>query len=46
MSKVMVNDELRMMMAYPSPDAEEMPMFAEHRVHQRSSGNPYPSKWL
>ena len=44
MSKVMVNDELRMMMAYPSPDAEEMPMFAEHRVHQRSSGNPYPSK--
>ena len=44
MSKVIVNDELRMMMAYPSPDAEEMPMFAEHRVHQRSSGNPYPNK--
>ncbi|MBR3874126.1 MAG: DUF5107 domain-containing protein [Clostridia bacterium] len=44
MNKVIVNDELRLMMAYPSPDAEELPMFAEHRVHQRSSGNPYPSK--
>ncbi len=42
--KVTVTDERRLMMAYPSPDAEEMPMFAENRVHQRSSGNPYPSK--
>lgn len=29
---------------YPEPAAEEMPMFAENRVHQRSSGRPYPNK--
>ena len=29
---------------YTQPDAEELPMFAENRVHQRSSGNPYPNK--
>lgn len=29
---------------YPEPAAEEMPMFAENRVHQRTSGNPYPNK--
>ncbi|MDR1891433.1 MAG: DUF5107 domain-containing protein [Oscillospiraceae bacterium] len=29
---------------YPEPAAEELPMFAENRVHQRSSGNPYPNK--
>lgn len=29
---------------YPEPEAEEMPMFAENRVHQRSSGDPYPNK--
>lgn len=29
---------------YPEPPAEEMPMFAENRVHQRSSGRPYPNK--
>ena len=23
---------------------EEMPMFAENRVHQRTSGRPYPNK--
>ena len=28
---------------YPEPAAEEMPMFAENRVHQRTSGNPYPN---
>lgn len=27
---------------YQEPAAEEMPMFAENRVHQRTSGNPYP----
>lgn len=28
---------------YREPEAEEMPMFAESRVHQRTSGNPYPN---
>ncbi len=27
---------------YPEPAKEELPMFAENRVHQRTSGNPYP----
>lgn len=29
---------------YPEPGKEEMPLFAEHRVHQRSTGRPYPNK--
>ena len=29
---------------YPEPPAEDLPMFAENRVHQRSSGRPYPNK--
>lgn len=29
---------------YNEPAAEEYPMFAENRVHQRSSGRPYPNK--
>lgn len=29
---------------YPEPPAEEPPMFAENRVHQRTSGRPYPNK--
>src|SRR5690606_19503623 len=29
---------------YPEPAREDLPMFAENRVHQRSSGNPYPNK--
>lgn len=29
---------------YPEPEKEQMPMFAENRVHQRSSGRPYPNK--
>lgn len=29
---------------YTEPEREELPMFAENRVHQRSSGNPYPNK--
>lgn len=44
MSKVILKDEIRLMPAYDSPPAEEMPMFAKNRVHQRSSGNPYPCK--
>jgi len=29
---------------YPFPAAEEMPMFAETRGHQGTTGNPYPSR--
>ena len=29
---------------YMEPEREELPMFAENRVHQRSTGNPYPNK--
>ena len=29
---------------YREPEAQDMPMFAENRVHQRSSGDPYPQK--
>ena len=44
MSEVIVRDEILGMPAYAEPPAEELPMFAENRVHQRSSGNPYPNK--
>ena len=44
MQKVLVTDEWRMLPTYASKPAEELPMFAENRVHQRSSGNPYPCK--
>ena len=44
LKKVTVLDEIRMMAAYDEPAREQMPMFAENRVHQRSSGNPYPNK--
>ncbi|MBQ3017304.1 MAG: DUF5107 domain-containing protein [Clostridia bacterium] len=29
---------------YPEAKQEDLPMFAENRVHQRTSGNPYPNK--
>ena len=29
---------------YPSSERNQLPMFAENRVHQRTSGNPYPNK--
>ena len=44
MNPVAVTDELRMLPAYGFPPAEELPLFAENRIHQRSSGNPYPAK--
>ena len=44
MEKVKVTDERRLIPAYGFPEAEELPMFAENRVHQRSSGDPYPCR--
>ena len=44
MKKVIVNVGKIIIPTYPEPPAEEMPMFAENRVHQRTSGRPYPNK--
>lgn len=44
MNPVTVTDEIRMIPSYASPPAEELPMFAENRIHQRTSGNPYPNR--
>lgn len=44
MKKVSVSVEKIVIPTYPEPPAEELPMFAENRVHQRSSGRPYPNK--
>lgn len=44
MNKVNIYESKIIIPTYPEPSAEEMPMFAENRVHQRSSGRPYPNK--
>lgn len=44
MSKVNIYESTIIIPTYPEPKAEEMPMFSENRVHQRSSGRPYPNK--
>ena len=44
MSEVNIYESKIIIPTYPEPAAEEMPMFAENRVHQRSSGRPYPNK--
>lgn len=44
MNKVKLKVEKIVIPTYPEPAAEDMPMFAENRVHQRSSGRPYPNK--
>lgn len=44
MEKVKIYESKLVIPTYRSPEAEELPMFAENRVHQRSSGRPYPNK--
>lgn len=44
MKKVTAYVEKLVIPTYLEPDAENLPMFAENRVHQRSSGRPYPNK--
>ena len=44
MEKVKVSVSKIVIPTYPEPPKEELPMFAENRVHQRSSGRPYPNK--
>ncbi len=41
---VVVTMEQLVLPTYPEAPYEAHPMFAENRVHQRSSGNPYPSR--
>ena len=43
-NKVKVSVESLVIPTYPEGAVEELPMFAETRAHQRSSGNPYPNK--
>ena len=40
----MVSIEKLKIPTYPEPPQEPLPMFAENRVHQRTSGRPYPNK--
>lgn len=42
--KAKISVEKLVIPTYPEPAAQEMPMFAENRVHQRTSGRPYPNK--
>ncbi len=42
--KANVTVEKLILPTYREPMAEELPMFAENRVHQRTSGDPYPNK--
>ena len=44
MPNVIAQRETIVIPTYPEAPCEELPMFAENRVHQRSSGNPYPNK--
>jgi tetratricopeptide (TPR) repeat protein len=41
-NRVNVRQEQLLLPTYLEPEAEKYPMFAENRVHQRTSGNPYP----
>ena len=44
MQRVRFSEEKIYIDTYPEAEREELPMFAENRVHQRTSGNPYPNK--
>ena len=44
MSNASIRIEQLMLPTYPEPGKEEIPLFSEHRVHQRSTGRPYPNK--
>ena len=44
MSNASIRIEQLMLPTYPEPGKEEMPLFSEHRIHQRSTGRPYPNK--
>ena len=41
---MIVTEQKIIIPTYPESKKEELPMFAENRVHQRTSGNPFPNK--
>ncbi len=43
MNRATIRVETLVIPTYPEPEREPLPMFAENRVHQRSSGRPYPN---
>ena len=43
MNKVTVTETLISILTYPEGEPEKLPVFAENRVHQRTSGNPFPN---
>lgn len=43
-SKVIFTEEVVKIPTYQEGKTENLPMFAENRVHQRTSGNPFPNK--
>ena len=43
-SKVIFTEEVVKIPTYQEGKTENLPMFAENRVHQRTSGNPFPKK--
>lgn len=44
MQKASIRIESLVIPTYPEPEKEPLPIFSEHRVHQRSSGRPYPNR--
>ena len=44
MKKVIFLEKRILIDTYPEAAPEELPMFAKNRVHQRTSGDPYPNK--
>ena len=45
MNKASIRVESLVIPTYPEPAKEEMPLFAEYRVHQRSTGRTRPTQW-
>ena len=43
-TKAIIKTENLILPTYAEPAAQDLPMFAENRVHQRTSGDPYPNK--
>ena len=44
MKRATIHVEPLVLPTYPDPPKEEMPLFAECRDHQRTTGRPYPNK--
>lgn len=44
MTKTVCTEKKQFIDCYPEASPEALPMFAENRVHQRTSGDPYPNR--